>query len=84
MNWLRRLGMRIRGARQMRRRRGDYQPRHLKVDCLPFTPSAPPLELEPWPPRVTRYVRMTFRFPNDTVFLPPGTMAIVLNMMARS
>jgi hypothetical protein len=40
--WLRRLGMRIRGARHMRRRARGYHPgaRHVKVDCLPRTPRA--------------------------------------------
>lgn len=83
MNWLRRLGMRIRGARQMRRCHGDYQPRHLKADCLPRTPPPPPADFGPWPPRITRWVRVTFPLPDDTMLLPVGTAAMVLELMAR-
>ena len=82
MNWLRRLGMRIRGARQVRRRRGDYPPRHLKADCLPRTLPAPAAELDPWAPRITRWIRVTFPVPDDTMLLPPGTAAMVLELMA--
>lgn len=53
-------------------------------ELIPATPPAEPRPDEPWQPRVTRYIRLTFWFPDDTVFLPPGTMAMVLDMMART
>lgn len=36
----------------------------------------------PWPPRITRWVRVTFPLPDDTMLLPSGTAAMVLDLMA--
>ena len=37
---------------------------------------------EAWAPRITRWIRVTFPMPDDTILLPPGTAAMVLELLA--
>jgi len=85
MSRIRRITMRVRGLRLNRRRARTYHPkaRHLKVDCYPLTPAPPLAELPDWPPRITRWVRVAFPQCDDTMLLPPGTAAMVQELMAR-
>ena len=51
---------------------------------LPRTPPPPPpAGLEPWPPRITRWVRLASPLPDDTILLSPVPAATVLEFMGR-
>jgi hypothetical protein len=73
--WLRRLA---RWRHVLDRRRGRHIRRRtdpFSEACmlLPRTPPPPRAELEPWPPRITRWVRMSQPMPDDTVVNLPVT-----------
>ena len=53
-------------------------------DLLPPTPRVPePAETGPWPPRITRWVRLACPLPDDTMLLSPVPATAVLALMAR-
>lgn len=88
----RRLGGLVRPGRGRHRRQpwrraaGDRALRQDEAwigELLERTPPPPAGPDDPWPPRITRYVRLTHACPGDTVFLPPVPAAAVLNLMAR-
>lgn len=79
MSWLRRL------ARQLRR--AAYRGRHARMRTDPFREMAlllprtlppPPADPGPWPPRITRWVRLAHPLPDDTVISMPAIELAVL------
>ena len=86
MTWLRRL---CRWRHVLDRRRGRHirrrtDPFSEMCMLLPRTPPPPPAaELDPWPPRITRWVRLTSPLPDDTILLSPVPAATVLEFMGR-
>lgn len=57
-------------VRRPRREAGN----HTLIYLLPRTPPPPPLELDPWPPRITRWVRIACPLPDDTLIGLPAVL----------
>lgn len=83
--WLRQLLRIVRPARGKHRAIPEPEAADMAWigDLLPPTPPGPEPGAPPSPPRIARYVRLCCPVPGDTVFLPPGSAAMVLTMMGR-
>lgn len=75
MTWLRRL------ARRARRLFGKHPGRRVQRDafnhtvmCLPRTLPPLPADPGPWPPRITRWVRLACPQPDDTIISMPAVI----------
>ena len=92
MTWLRRLARVITPPGRGKHSRRRVKPAAVPVsedeqwirDLLPPTPRAPAeAEAASWPPRITRWIRLTSPLPDDTILLSPIPAATVLEFMGR-